>query len=191
MSIYTGVTNIAKKAKGYVGVGGVAKKLKSGYIGDANGIARKFFSSYQFPVKSGRYTSVDTQTVQIFTAQECIDAIAHGATKLKYKITYKAVNFGSAYPQDYGYGYLGGIAEATYKLPSGVTNKLFEIQSTYSGYLYIDVETTLFATTEGEVNLSYLSQLQSVGLYLARRGALDRSPVVRFIYDVDYITFDT
>ena len=85
MSIYTGVTNIAKKAKGYVGVGGVAKKLKSGYIGDANGIARKFFSSYQFPVKSGRYTSVDTQTVQIFTAQECIDAIAHGATKLKYK----------------------------------------------------------------------------------------------------------
>lgn len=191
MPIMGGISNVARNLKGMVGVNNVARKINKGFYGDENGVAREFFASYQFPTKSGRYTSVDTQTVQIFTAQECIDAIAHGATKLKYKITYKAVNFGTSDPQSYGFGYLGGLAEATYKLPSGSTNKLFEIQSTYSGYLYIDVETTLFPATEGEVTLSYISQLQSVGLYLARRGALDRSPVVRFIYDVDYMTFDT
>ena len=45
-NFYIGNGNIAREGQDiYVGVNGVAKKVKRGYIGDANGIARLFFFS--------------------------------------------------------------------------------------------------------------------------------------------------
>ncbi len=43
---YIGVNGVARKVKkDYIGVGGVARKVKSGYIG-VDGVARKFFSGF-------------------------------------------------------------------------------------------------------------------------------------------------
>ena len=43
---YIGVDGVARKVKdAYIGVDGVARKIKKGYIGDANGIARVVYSS--------------------------------------------------------------------------------------------------------------------------------------------------
>lgn len=43
---YVGVDGVARKVKGaYIGVDGVARKIKKGYIGDENGVARLCWSS--------------------------------------------------------------------------------------------------------------------------------------------------
>ncbi len=92
MSIYTGVTNIAKKAKGYVGVGGVAKKLKSGYIGDANGVARKFYSAFNPSILPGAtsrtislvYGTFNTATLLTVPYSKIAEAKANGYSNLTY-----------------------------------------------------------------------------------------------------------
>lgn len=50
---YIGVDGVARKVKGqYVGVDGVARRVKNGYIG-VDGVARKCYSGYTTIVKSG------------------------------------------------------------------------------------------------------------------------------------------
>ena len=53
---YIGVNGVARKVKkDYIGVGGVARKVKSGYIG-VDGVARKFFSGFDLLTLPFTYT---------------------------------------------------------------------------------------------------------------------------------------
>lgn len=53
---YIGVNGVARKVKkDYIGVGGVARKVKSGYIG-VDGVARKFFSGFDLATLPFTYT---------------------------------------------------------------------------------------------------------------------------------------
>ena len=50
---YIGVNGVAKKIKGgYIGVGGVAKKIKKAYVGDENGLAKLVFEESKLPYLS-------------------------------------------------------------------------------------------------------------------------------------------
>lgn len=62
---YIGVGNVARKVKSqHIGVDGVARKVKNGYIGVA-GVARRFFSGAVEVVKSG---TTGTVTDRVFQA---------------------------------------------------------------------------------------------------------------------------
>lgn len=57
--IYIGVNGVARKVKtGYVGISGVARKIKKGYIG-VNGVARLFYSA-EDRLKASGYVSTGT-----------------------------------------------------------------------------------------------------------------------------------
>lgn len=57
--IYIGVNGVARKVKtGYIGIGGVARKIKKGYIG-INGVARLFYSA-EDKLKASGYVSTGT-----------------------------------------------------------------------------------------------------------------------------------
>ena len=51
MPIMGGISNVARNLKGMVGVNNVARKIKKGFYGDGNGVARQFYKSTLPPVK--------------------------------------------------------------------------------------------------------------------------------------------
>ena len=78
---YIGVNGVARKIKkGYIGVDGKARKIKKAYIGDENGIARLFFSS-GLKMVSGTTKYVSGGSVTINTGFKPMFVMVYGGTK--------------------------------------------------------------------------------------------------------------
>ena len=106
---YIGVGGVARKVKApYIGVGGVAKKVKSGYIG-VGGVARQFYQSGipigSLPVGSSVYMNVSGVSTEFIVVHQGLPSSMYdescNGTWLMMNIIYKDMNFNSTKNNSY------------------------------------------------------------------------------------------